>query len=125
MFSLFKDAWNGQASLAKAFWLVYVVFGAIVGGIILLGFRLFDPSLIHNTMTNKEAYISFKNLYQTICLPYTVYSAVCVWRCAVNSSTIWKILARIVVVFGVIGGVAGLYMSLTHTATVGVVNKMP
>ena len=41
MFSFFGKAWAGEESLAKAFWLIYVVLGMILGlisGIILLKF---------------------------------------------------------------------------------------
>lgn len=93
---LFVRSWKGEASLAAAFWLVYFVFGIVIAIIITLIFSLVLPDF---------SYTKYHNQIMSIQFPYTLFSAICVWRCARNSIFIWRLLARIVVVLGVIGGI--------------------
>lgn len=94
---MFKQAWNGTASLAKAFWLIYFLFGIIISIIV---------SIIALKLSNNQANVY--NLTIAIVLPYTLFSAICVWRCAKNAWILWNILARLIAILAVIGGVVGL-----------------
>lgn len=101
MLAMFKQAWKGEASLAKAFWLIYVVIGILLGMLITL--------VIKMSVENFD-YIVYNNLIMAIGLPYTLYSAISVWRCGKNSWVVWSILSKIVVVLGVLGSL----MALVH-----------
>src|SRR5262245_41681580 len=108
MLRLFEQSWKGEASLGKAFWLVYVLIGIIIQLIILGIFAFFVPNFL-----TPEVYVKYQDLLVTIFFPYTLFSAICVWRCAKNSSKLWGILAKIVVALGVIFGVIGI-LHLLH-----------
>lgn len=99
MLSIFKDSWNGNAHLWKAFWLVYFVFGIIISLIV---------AAILSVTVAGFSYATHNNLLMTIVLPYTIYSAICVWRCGKNSLMVWNVLSKIVVVLAVISGFIGL-----------------
>lgn len=103
MLGIFVRSWKGQESLAKAFWLVYALFGIIVGIVIALIFMLTVPNF---------DYATYNNTIMAVGFPYTLFSAICVWRCAKNSHIVWNILAKIVVVLGVIGGIASIIQML-------------
>lgn len=105
MVSLFVRGWKGQASLAAAFWLVYVLFGIIIALIITLIFSLVVPDFNYQLYQDKIMAIQF---------PYTLFSAICVWRCAKNSTFIWRLLARIIVVLGVLGGIFNIIHAFTR-----------
>lgn len=116
---IFARSWKGEASLAKAFWLVYFLFGIIIGLII---------SILLSFVIPNFSYITHNNLIMTILFPYTVFSAICVWRCAKNSSAIWRILARIIVVLAIISGLFHIYylFAVPHpTAINGVPTPTP
>lgn len=97
---LFAKSWKGEASLAKAFWLVYVLGIIIIGIIITILISLVIPHL---------NYLTHNNLVMTILFPYTLFSSICVWRCAKNSSVFWRILAKIIVILGIISGLFHIY----------------
>src|SRR5690349_19487594 len=100
---MFKKAWNGQLSLAKAFWLIYVVVGIILGLIV---------SLVLSMMVANYNYQAYSSMIGAIVFPYTLFSAICVWRCGKNSSKVWDILSKIVVVLGVLGGIYNIAAAL-------------
>lgn len=109
--NLFAKSWRGEASLAKAFWLVYFLFSIMIGLIIAFILSLIIPSF---------TYVTYNNLIMSILFPYTVFSAICVWRCAKNALLIWSILARIVVVLAVISGLFHIYYLIAgpHMGTI-------
>lgn len=92
IFSFLLRAWNGEASLGRAFWIVYILFGAIqllileyifmqqTGAYILLD--------VHNAMTDKLITYAF---------PYLFFSTMCVWACGKKSWIEWKISSRLFV----------------------------
>ncbi len=106
--NLFVRAWKGKASLAAAFWLVHVVFGIIIAIIISIICSFF----IANFFT-PDVYSQYSDLVMTIYFPYTLYSAICVWRCAKNSSMVWAVIARILVVLAIISGLISI-LHVTH-----------
>ena len=88
--------WEGQASLASAYWLLWIL------GIILVSL---------------PAYFLFKNqagpvivvIFLFVYLTYVVFAGVSVWRCAWNTRWKgWGYLARIHVLFWCIAQFAGL-----------------
>jgi len=97
--SLFVQSWKGQASLAKAFWLVYVVIGLVIG--IIVGILVYKMS--HASPEYQQ------NLSRAIMFPYTLFASICVWRCGKNSMMLWNILAKIIVVLGILGGLYSIF----------------
>jgi hypothetical protein len=107
MLRLLERSWKGQASLAAAFWLVYIVFSTVIFLILSVIFSLFVPNFFTGEVFNQYA-----PSIKAIMLPYMLFSAVCVWRCAKNSWLLWNILARIIVVLAVIFGFINLFRVL-------------
>lgn len=100
MMKLFERSWKGEASLAAAFWLVYFL-GSIVIAIILsiiFSFTVAD-------FRTPEMMPYYSNVIKAIMFPYTLFSAICVWRCAKNSWILWNVLARIIAVLSVVFGI--------------------
>ncbi|MFZ2315812.1 MAG: hypothetical protein WAW86_09180 [Gammaproteobacteria bacterium] len=117
MLSLFKRAWKGEASLAAAFWIIHVLIGSIVlQSIISWAISYFMPELAVSSMnvsTAADAQAAMFNKHAfmmlAICFPYTIYSAICVWRCGKNSWKLWSILSKIIVILSVISGLLSIY----------------
>jgi hypothetical protein len=107
MLKLFERSWKGEASLAAAFWLVYFVFSIIIGFIIAFIFAMMVPNF-----SNPEIYVQYTPLIKAILFPYTLFSAICVWRCAKNSWILWNVLARIIIVLAILGGIYALLQVL-------------
>jgi len=96
MLKMYMQSWKGTASLAKAFWLVYIVTGIVLWIVVSVIVGMFNPNL--DPM--------FKQNLVTVCvLPYTLFSLICVWKCASNSHIVWNVLARIVVVLALLGNI--------------------
>lgn len=96
--NIFKLCWIGEASLAKAFWIVYVLFNLIL--IVLLDFLVdifvahsFTPLYIHN---------QYMDLIITLAFPYLLFSAMCVWICSKNASRFWRLVSKIVILIPII-----------------------
>ncbi|MBA3661336.1 MAG: hypothetical protein H0W64_06390 [Gammaproteobacteria bacterium] len=106
---LLARSWRGEASLAKAFWIVYVLFGILIALLITLIFSLAMPDF---------NYMNYQYKIMAIQFPYTLFSAICVWRCAKNSTFIWRILARIIVAIGVIGGIFNIVHAINPPTVV-------
>lgn len=106
MGNLFVRAWKGEASLAAAFWLVYVVFTFLLEIIVVIVLSFTVPNF---------SYLTHAPVVMAIVSPYILYAAICVWRCGKNSSAIWRILSRIVVVIAVIGAIYNIYVALMGT----------
>lgn len=100
MSNLFVRAWKGEASLAAAFWLIYFLFGIILAIIVAIIFKV----SIHDYQ-----YQNYSRLIAAICFPYTLYSIVCVWRCAKNSNAFWRIVARILMVLALLFGIVNIW----------------
>ena len=100
MFRIFRQCWLGEASLAKAFWVVYVLYNLIL--ITIIDFIIdyfvagsFTPFYIHNR---------FLDMIITLAFPYLFISAMCVWVSGKNSARVWNILSKIVVLIPLIIG---------------------
>lgn len=104
MNNIFVRAWQGKASLAAAFWLVYFVFGIILSLIIVICFSLFKPDF---------TFIGYSDIIVVIESPYILYAAICVWRCGKNSTALWRILSRIVIVIALLSVVLHIW-NLIH-----------
>jgi len=97
MFKIFIESWKGKVSLAKAFWIIYVlvfILLVITISIILLFVYLSFPKLME-----------YPNLYMAqiiLPFPYLIYAAVCVWRCSNNATYLWKYLARTTILLHVL-----------------------
>jgi len=94
IFSLLIECISGQASLKKAFWIVYVLFGCIQFVIIECIFHFyFSGSFVtfeyHNQMTDQ---------FITLAFPYLFISSMCVWVCGKNSWIEWNILSKCIVI---------------------------
>jgi hypothetical protein len=107
MLTLFKRSWKGEASLAAAFWIVYFLCSLALGIIVGILFSLFVPNF-----TNPDVYIHYVYTIKAIISPYVIFSAICVWRCAKNSSMIWNVLARIIAVLAFIGSIYYILFAL-------------
>lgn len=100
MLKLFERSWKGEASLAAAFWLVYFL-GSIVIAIILS--IIFSYTVVD--FRNPEMMPYYSTVIKAIMFPYTLFSAICVWRCAKNSWILWNVLARIIAVLSIVFGI--------------------
>lgn len=107
MLKLFERSWKGEASLAAAFWVVYFICSIIIGFLIALVFAMTVPNF-----STPEVYGQYTNVIKAILFPYTLFSAICVWRCAKNSWILWNVLARIVAVIAVLGGIYAILLAL-------------
>lgn len=86
--------WRGEKPLWKAFWLwggLFFILLQIVISIVLIIF------LAVSLMS-----VAFTLISSAMMMPYTIWVMTAIWRCANNSKTVWKVLARISVVLGVI-----------------------
>lgn len=87
MLKLLVDSWKGDTSLAKAFWLVFGLFGFFIRIIITAFlFLTFHPPLLW-----------LRILIIEFALPYTIFSAICVWRCSNNPLPLWNVISRAIV----------------------------
>ena len=101
MLSFLARSWRGETSLAAAFWLVYFLFGLILSLIVSIIFKMGFPHI---------NYLEYRSIIAAICFPYTLFSIVCVWRSAKNSSAFWRIIARIIVILSLIFGFLNLWI---------------
>lgn len=89
MSNLFAQCWKGEASLAKAFWIVYLLFGILLRILI---------AVVLMMVVENYSYVNYQQLITAIKFPYTLFSIICVWRCAKNSFILWNLLARLIVI---------------------------
>lgn len=120
--SFFTSHWNGQRPLWSAFWLVGVL------GMNVMGLWLWLMTIIIETIPQIER--SWTRVAVLLCeLAYVIFAAVCVWRCAKNSSSPRKgwlervMVAPLVAVIGfpLIGTVVG---KVTPEVLTGVMNAL-
>lgn len=93
--NILLKSWRGEASLAQAFWLVYIFFRLIVLIVIYITLSLILPNF---------DFILNNDLAMAILFPFTLFSAICVWRCSKKSDFIWRTIARALVLVDVISG---------------------
>lgn len=98
MFDIFVKNWKGELSLAKSFWLVYVLFIIIIQLVLQIVF-----SKMLSTYTSDE----INNLMMMVLLPYIIYCLISTWRCSEKSAMMWKILARGFLILAVLTGIFG------------------
>lgn len=106
---LLKKCWKGEATLDVAFWLIFFIYGLSLVFLVGLIFALFIPNFFRNEIFNY-----YRDVILSIVAPYTVFAAICVWRCARHSWPFWCWVARLIGVMAVI--ISALYplMRLTH-----------
>ncbi|VVC76926.1 hypothetical protein AQUSIP_22530 [Aquicella siphonis] len=97
---IYKQCWIGEASLAQAFWLIYVLFTVIF--IIIADFLVdilvagsFTPFYVHN---------QYSDLIITITFPFLFVNAMCVWISGKNSSWKWSLISKVTVILPLIFG---------------------
>lgn len=103
---MFKIAnyWKGKQSLASAYWIIHALFGFLLGILIFIGLATY----YHKPFTHETLKV-LKPSALAIGLPYTIFSAICVWRCANNTkSKFLAIVARILVAMSVFSGFINL-----------------
>jgi hypothetical protein len=95
--NFFIKFWNGDLSLPVSYWLVGIVFGIILG----LAIGLFV-----GVSGMPEIAINI------ILIPWYVYTAVGIWRSSdkYKGKKFWAILAKIVIVLGVISSLSQLLL---------------
>lgn len=89
--------WRGEEKLWKAFWL-----WPIVNGIILLvvtfGIHIFVIPVVDTLV------------FEVFWVLYTIWLTIAIWRCAKNSTPVWRVLARFLTAFMLVGGVFSFAM---------------
>lgn len=97
--NVYSESWKGKASLAAAFWIVYIVSGFLLGTVLSFIIAKASPAVS----------LSFRQgLMLALLLPYTLFATICVWRCGKNSWVGWSILSKIVVIIGLFNGLYAL-----------------
>lgn len=92
MVELFTKSWKGEASLAKSFWLVYILGSFFIGLLVSMTLAIFVEDFQYKL---QEDYQWYRYLVATMTLPYSLFSTICVWACARNSWIVWSIAARL------------------------------
>lgn len=108
LIDFFVRCWKGQESLAKAYWLLAVLFGLLLVTLIIIIFSFFLP--VSEILSSENPF--YQRLITAIMLPFTIFSTVCVWRCGRNSTFIWRLLSRILVILAIIDGAFALIQVL-------------
>jgi len=114
--NFFSKAWNGKQSLPIAFFALYYLPRLFILVIVFSISQIFYPEF-YSFKDMAEFSSRFTVLSRTVVavlLPYTLFTAICVWRCAVNSSQIWLILSRIAVVMSVILSTIDVIATIMH-----------
>lgn len=102
MGNIFWRSFIGQESLAKAFWVVYVFYNILIHlfiAAILVIMLLYNQTPVSISVFTNE--IAGKIVFAAA-FPYTLFSAIAVWRCSYHSGFLWRLLARLMVVSHVI-----------------------
>ena len=99
--NFFIKFWNGDLSLPMSYWLVAVVFGIIVGLVVLM---------ITIATGMPEVMMSI------LLLPWVVYVSVGCWRSSdkYRGPKFWSIIVKILVIIGIIRAVALLFTSSNY-----------
>lgn len=92
-----KKCWRGEVTLDQAFWLVFFIGGLSLVFIVGLFFAIFVPNFFR-----PEIFDYYRKVILTIVSPYTLFAAICVWRCAQHSYIFWRWVARIIAVLAVV-----------------------
>lgn len=95
--SLLKECWKGRATLDKAFWIIFFIYGLSLVFLVGLIFAIFVPNFFRTEVFNQ-----YRDIILAIVSPYTVFAAICVWRCAKHSWPFWRWVARTIGVLAVI-----------------------
>lgn len=92
-----KELWRGDVSLAFTYWVVLVIGNFLF----VLNDMYWEASGFYNVMTFEKV-VSFWT-FIAVGIIYFLFTAVCVWRSAnkYKGRILWPILAKAVVVFGV------------------------
>lgn len=102
MGNIFWQSFIGQEPLATAFWKIYFLNNILIHAclaIVVAAFLIYNQTPVSTSIFTQ--FIACK-IVLTAAFPYTLYSAVAVWRCSQDSALIWRLLARLIVVTHVI-----------------------
>ncbi|MCK5718254.1 MAG: queuosine precursor transporter [Thiomargarita sp.] len=101
---LFIDAWHGKTPLWKVFWIYNIFFGTIILAVLSAITSLMSP------ITGN--FIQFFAI--VLSGPYIIWALRSVWKCADNSSQIYKILAKTWVIFVICALMIAWYFLYTY-----------
>lgn len=96
--NLIKKSWRGEHSLGVIFWGYYVGF-TVIYIICLTALVTASPSPLDLILLIAGS---------LFLIPYGIWILVSIWRCAKNSSFVWKLLARAWIVIFLIGNAGRL-----------------
>lgn len=105
------DFWNGRRPLWEAFWILGFLLQIALGMFIFIALDMLGVTKDKAT----TEYILL--LISPFAFIYSVFAYVSIWRCANNSKNIWKILARIWVLLGVLRSIFEIITFFTNTPT--------
>ncbi len=97
----FNLLWRGEIPLVRTYW----VFGVLFYSLLEIPSYLIVPAISNSPDVEPSASFVFgMTAYAIFVLAYTVFVSVAIWRSAGNykGSEIWAVLARVMVVIGLI-----------------------
>ena len=97
----FNLLWRGEITLVRTYW----VFGVLFYSLLEIPSYLIVPAISNSPDVEPSASFVFgMTAYAIFVLAYTVFVSVAIWRSAGNykGSEIWAVLARVMVVIGLI-----------------------
>lgn len=108
-FRLFSKAWQGELSFAKAFWVIHMLCGFLLGLVLFLILMGVTMRMMSTFAVDQMYYSALVSaLVRVLALPYSLFAAICVWRCAKHSKTAWKYLGLFLVLVGVLWSIITL-----------------
>ena len=105
--NVLTQAWLGIAPLWKAFWLI-----GFVGHVLVVLTTDFLLGWVPRSILSQSAMIWSGTMW-LVYLFYTVFSSICIWRCARNTrSPIWSDLSIIALTFNALFVASGIFVLL-------------
>jgi hypothetical protein len=91
--NVFTQSYRGEASLAKAFWIVYVFVSIVL--------NLIAHFILNNFLSSEPAvFKAISIVLNCLILFYTFFAFICVWRCGKNSTPFWNVVSKIAIILG-------------------------
>jgi len=97
IFRFLKQCWIGEVSLAKSFWIVYILLNLVIIALVVICVRFISPYYIDYHGMHK-----FTDLVMALSLPYLIVSSTCVWIAGKNSWRIFNWTSKVIVVLTLI-----------------------
>jgi hypothetical protein len=112
---MFRRCWRGEAPLWQAFWVVGFLFALILEAVIgvIAGVIIAHYGLFNYPETNPVILTRYLSL---IMLPYFLFAYICIWRCGKNSSPVWNVLSKIIVIIGLIAAAMSVVNLLDYAS---------